>query len=67
MTANTINITIDEVERMLALEVSFWRVVPAWIAMNDGGATPDKASDNDIRHCTDISWHTCMAYPKMFR
>jgi len=42
MVANMMSIRMDVHERILALEVSFWRVVPAWIAMKEGGATPKK-------------------------
>ena len=38
--ANPANIAIDQIVIASVLEVSCWRVVPACIATNDGGATP---------------------------
>ena len=45
MPAKMTSMRTEDHDSMLALEVSFWRVVPAWIAMNDGGATPEEESN----------------------
>jgi hypothetical protein len=40
MVAKTISIMTEVHERIDVDEVNFWSVVPACIAMNEGGATP---------------------------
>ena len=56
--ANPTIIATDQAVMASVLEVSFWSVVPACIATNDGGATPKKVPIQNGANRTPITGDT---------
>ena len=51
--AKTPRATMDATEMVLSFEDISWRVVPALMNTNDGGATPEREEDSLVKHFID--------------